>query len=193
MIYLTKYDQRFWIVDIPNPKVPDIYLNLKLKAELPAFLHFIKNRELATRRESRMHFHHNWFKNEQFNRTVRLNEPKDARELRERLKEMFLDFDQDEILMTIQDIDKVFFKDKLGRTFLQKILKEYLNVSVKLGEDGKSKSMRYYYYTHGGLPDSTNNVPKIKEESVGRPYLFKRADFVPFDEDTREEPKAIEN
>ena len=56
MIYLTKFDQRFWIVEVPVPKHDDPNLLQKMKDEVPAFLHFIKNRELVTKCESRMHF-----------------------------------------------------------------------------------------------------------------------------------------
>lgn len=188
MIYMTKHDQRFWIQEIPVPKHDDPDLFEKLIEEVPAFLDFINNRQMATQRESRMYFHSNWLKNRLFLRTVRLNEPSHAQELRERLKEMFLDFEEIEIRMTIQDINQEFFNSKLERTYLQKMLKEYLNATVGTNKTGELKPIRYHYYLQDSLMDSMQNdsIPKRKIEKVGRPYVFKRLDFVPLDEDPLE-------
>lgn len=184
MLYMTKHDQRFWIQEVPIPKHDDPDLFERLKEEIPAFLHFLKNRTLVAKRESRMYFHQNWLKNALFFKTVRLNEPSHVQELRERLKEIFIDFEQTEILMTIQDINYEFFKEKLGRPYLQQILKDYLNVNLATNKDGTSKTMRYAYFMHELQLQSDEAVPSRKVQKVGRPYLFKRADFVPSDEDS---------
>ena len=114
-----------------------------------------------------------------------MNEPSHVQELRERLKEIFLDFGQDEIMMTIQDINREFFKDKLERTYLQKILKEYLNVSTFKDDEGKPKLVRYNYTMHGDLTTDSETINKREVNNVGRPYLFKRKDFLSPDEDDR--------
>lgn len=185
MIYLTKFDQRFWIVEVPVPKTDDTELLEKMNEELPAFLHFIKHRKLVCKRESRMYFHSSLLKNDLFYKTVRLNEPSHVQELRERLKEIFLDFGQDEIMMTIQDINREFCKDKLERTYLQKILKEYLNVSTMKNDDGRPKLVRYHYTIHGESATDSEVINKREVSNVGRPYLFKRKDFLSPDEDDR--------
>lgn len=183
MLYMTKHDERFWIQEVPIPKHDDPDLFERLKEEIPAFLHFLKNRTLVAKREKRMYFHTNWLKNALFFKTVRLNEPSHVQELRERLKEIFLDFEQKEILMTIQDIDHEFFKDKLGRTYLQKLLKDFLNVSLAANREGAVKPMRYTYFMPELQLQSDAEMPHRKVSQIGRPYLFKRSDFVPSDED----------
>lgn len=186
MIYLTKFDQRFWIVEVPTPKHDDPDLLQKMKDEVPAFLYFIKNRTLVTQRESRMHFKADLLKNDLFYKTVRLNEPSQAQELRGYVREIFLDFGQDEIYMTIKDINREFFKDKLSQTYLQKILQDYINVYNAKDEKGKSKLMRYEYAVHDTLLiENTTTIPKRMVSNVGRPYIFKRADFLSKDEDDR--------
>ena len=183
MLYMTKHDERFWIQEVPIPKYDDPDLFERLKEEIPAFLHFLKNRTLVAKREKRMYFHTNWLKNALFFKTVRLNEPSHVQELRERLKELFINFEQMEILMTIQDIDHEFFKDKLGRTYLQKLLKDFLNVSLAANREGAVKPMRYVYFMPELQLQSDEEMPHRKISQIGRPYLFKRADFVPSDED----------
>jgi hypothetical protein len=183
MLYMTKYDQRFWILEIPIPPTDNPDLLDCLKEETPAFLQFIKHRRMAVKRESRMYFHANWLKTPSFYRTVRLNEPSHAQELRERLKESFLDFGQSEIRMAIQDINEEFFKGKLERTYLQKLLKDFLNVSLAVNKEGKSPTMRYSYFVHTLTLDNDETVPRREEKRVGRPYLFKRSDFVSREDD----------
>lgn len=187
MIYLTKYDQRFWLIEIPTPKEDDPHLLQKMKDEVPDFLHFIKNRQLVTKCESRMHFKAELLKNDSFYRTVRLNEPSHVQELREYLKDIFLDFHQDEITMTLKDINREFFKDKLQQTYLQKILTDYLNVENVKDEKGKSKTVRYEYSVHdtfGSAADS-DTIAKRAISNIGRPYVFKRADFLSLCDDDK--------
>ena len=136
-----------------------------------------------------MYFHSDWLKNPLFFKTVRLNEPSHAQELRERLKEMFLDFEQPEIRMSIQDINEEFFKGKLERTYLQKLLKDYLNVSLATNKEGKLTTLRYKYFANTIVLSNDERVPYREEERIGRPYVFKRADFVPPEEEILSEPK----
>lgn len=51
-----KYDNRYWVRKVPKLSEFDPEFENKLKNEVPAFLHFLNNRELSTKPKSRMYF-----------------------------------------------------------------------------------------------------------------------------------------
>ena len=118
----------FWIMEVPKPKNDDPDLMEKLKAEIPAFLNFILNRKLRTQKASRMWFHNSLIKTDTFLETVKVNEPADARNLREAIKEMFIDFDQEVIMMPMKHIQKEFFPSSTNTAWIKELLLDYLGV-----------------------------------------------------------------
>jgi Family of unknown function (DUF5906) len=91
MIYVSRHDERFWIVKV-NPFVGKDNPNLleEMIAEIPAFIHYLKNRPLSTAQESRMWFHPSLIRTDALEEAVKVNEPQEASDLRERIRDMFL-------------------------------------------------------------------------------------------------------
>lgn len=185
MIYVTKHDERFWILKVRKPKKDNPNILDELIAEIPAFLHHILNRQLVTQKESRMWFHASLIRTETFYDTVKVNEPTEARNLREKIKEMFLDFGQEDILMPIGSIEDEFWGGKKSVSWTKELLRDYLNVDQLRDSNGKLKQIRgkYFKWVKDYNEDGSESA-KIKEVRFhGRPYVFHRADFVPEDED----------
>jgi len=74
MIYVTRHDERFWIIKVPKAKTENPNLLAEMREQIPGFLQFLKTRELATRRESRMWFHPSLIKTDTFQEVVEVNE-----------------------------------------------------------------------------------------------------------------------
>jgi len=185
MIYINKHDERFWILQIPVPKNDDPNILQKLMAEFPAFLNYIQSRKLKTEKESRMWFHPSLIRTSAFDDTVKINEPAQARQLRERIKQDFLDFGEAEIMMPLKDINRTYFANKVDISWLKEILKDYLEVDVMKTEDGKSKQVRGYFYRWEDYVDSDGNYEQRKYKSIfnGRPYKFCRSEFISIEEE----------
>ena len=185
MIYVNKHDERFWILQVPVPKSDNPNILRTLEAEFPAFLNHIQNREMVTENESRMWFKASLIRTNTFNETVKVNEPSQARQLRERIKQDFLDFGEEEILMPLKDINRTYFGNKTEISWLREILKDYLEVDVVKSEEGKSRQIRGYYWRWDDFVDSDGNYEQKKYKNIfnGRPYRFLRADFVPEEEE----------
>lgn len=180
MIYLTKHETRFWILEVPLPTKDNPNILDDLCSQTPAFLQFILKREMVTERESRMWFNPDLLKNEMFFRTVDVNQPGYIRDLKRKLKNDFLDFGQKEIWMPLNHINKHFFRDRLEMSYLRQLLKDYLNVENLKNEDGKSKQVKSHYHKwYYGVDADGNEVSRqIQVKYNGRPYVFKREDFV---------------
>lgn len=181
MIHLTKHDERYWILKVPQLTTDDPDFRAKMKAEIPAFIHYLKHRELATPRLGRMHFHNSLLKTEAFYQTVEVNEPSLATDLREEIRDVFMQNpDLNELRMPLKNIKEEFNITGNTNKRIGEILEDYLNVCLdKNPNTGQTKIVRGDYtlwkMQHGKLEQVTTHWR-------GRPYVFNRADFLKEDE-----------
>lgn len=178
MIYLTKHDERYWIIQVRKAKGEDVNLLRKMKAEVPAFIDYLQDRKLHTERESRMHFHPGLVKTDAFYDTVKVNEPQAATDLREGIAELFLESkDLQVIEMPNGKIKEEFFSPTASTKWVHEILKDYLNVDLKRDKNGVAKTQRGEYFRYIYDEHAQKFVKDVRKWK-GRPYIFKRADFV---------------
>lgn len=185
MVYVTRHDDRYWILKvkaIPKDKL-DPELKDRMWAELPAFVHYLKHRQMVTKRESRMHFNPDLLRTEVFMDTVQLNEPTAASDLREAIRDMFYDLGAQVkvIEMPLKNILEEFFKSKANRKWVQEILKDYLNVELLRDKNGKQIQKRGEYSKlvfneYGDDGNGTLDIKTVKWK--GRPYVFNREEFI---------------
>lgn len=177
MIYVTKHDERFWIIRVHKSEKDNPNLLAEMKDQVPAFLDFLKNRELKSRRESRMHFHPSLIRTETFEEVVEVNEPHDATDLREQMSEWFMQMPTiDRIEMPLQNIISEFFKPATSPRWIQEILRDYLNVDLKRDTD-KTAIFERGSYTKMVWSENSNDFVHTKVVWRGRPYVFLRDAF----------------
>lgn len=179
MIYVSRHDERFWIIQVnkftgkDNPNMLNDMVD-----EIPQFVHFLKNRKLATDSESRMWFHLNLIRTRAFEEAVKVNEPQEASDLREKIRDMFLQEEGiSQIEMTMKEIQTEFFSPKTSQKWIQELLKDYINVDLMRDNEGLAvfKRGEYIKYEYNeGLNEWERKVKKYR----GRPYLFERANFI---------------
>lgn len=196
MIYITKHDERFWLLQVPKPDQEIPGLLDKMISEIPAFIAFLRDRKLATENESRMHFHPSLLRTPIFYQTVEVNEPAAATDLRNGIRDMFID--QKELLeiqMPLKNIVGEFLNGKPGTSWVQEILRDHIEVDLLRDENGVAKHKRgsYKKYEYDVVTED------IKSRTVawrGRPYVFHREDFVKDQvayDDTDDSPEPEDN
>jgi hypothetical protein len=181
MVYVSKHDERYWIIKVPrtatdNPRILD-----EMSAEIPAFVHYLVTRKLVSDRESRMHFHPSLIKTNIFKEVVQVNEPTDATNLREQLREWFIqDSELTEIRMTLKEIRNEFFSDRTSVSWINEILKDYLCVDLVRNQAGESIFERGTYTKFENWHNATGEeeIRAVKKPYRGRPYQFLRSQFV---------------
>ena len=197
MVYVDEESKRFWIIKVNKPQEDDPLFFEKLEKEIPAVLYYLKNRPLATERETRMHFNHEWIKTDALKETVKINEPQDVSNVRELVKSMFLDIPKhgDQILMPMKYVIQEFFKKGIKESWAKEVLRDFLGVTLLTNpETGKWITKRGEF--------SRKNIEIVKDENTGesnsierlekiifngRPYVFNKSDFVNDDEIPEEE------
>ena len=186
MVYVTRHDDRYWILKvkaIPKDQI-DPELKERMWAEIPAFVHYLKHRHMVTRRESRMHFNPELLVTDVFLDTVRLNEPTAATDLRENIRDWFYDLGEEvkEIEIPLKNIMEEFFTKSTNRGWVQEMLKDYLKVDQlrdeKTGKpiQKRGEYMKLIFNEYAEDGDGALEMKRVKWK--GRPYVFKRADFI---------------
>lgn len=181
MVYVSKHDERYWIIRVPKLTQDDPKILDKMNAELPAFIHSLMNRTLATHRESRMHFHPSLIRTKVFEDVVRVNEPSDATNLRDQLREWFIqDGEIQEICMTLKEIRTEFFSNNTSIAWIQEILKDYIGADLKRDLKGEAVFERgtYTKYELFINTDGEEDIRPVRKAYRGRPYVFKREAFL---------------
>jgi hypothetical protein len=182
MIYLTRHDQRYWIVRVPvvaseNPNMLD-----DMKAEIPAFVHHLKNRQMATPKEGRMWFHHSLLKTSILDDMVRVNEPTDAANMRDELAEWFIaDRDTKEIRMTLKEIREEFFSNHSSIAWVKEIVKDYLGADLLRNPVGDAVFERGHYVKYEKCFNQEmkqDEIVPVKKPYRGKPYVFFREMFI---------------
>lgn len=84
---------------------------------------------------------------------------------------LYQDRSADEILMPLNHINKVYFNGSMKQGKLKDILQDHLK--VEMWEDGKKVKRGEYLRLQEHNDDEQQWV-----QFVGRPYVFKREDFV---------------
>lgn len=185
MVYVTRHDDRYWIIQVPQLPKTDIDPKLpqKMMEEIPAFVHHLRDREMVAKNESRMWFNPELLRTKTFLDTVRINEPTAATDLREHIRDMFYDCgpECEMIEMPLKNIKEEFFTNNTSSTWIQEILRDYMLVDLKrdkegtaIYERGEYKKLSYDEYGNDG--DGTFEMKTVKWK--GRPYVFHREKFI---------------
>lgn len=179
MIHATENDERFWIIRVPVPKEKDPDLIEKMKEEIPAFVDYLKNRKLSTKRQGRMWFAPHLIKTETLEQVVRVNEHSDVQELRSKLEDYFIDFPKESVLLlSTKDLIEEFMTGKT-RAWMDEICTNRLKID-RYQKDGKTVVKRGYvmHKTATFLDGGTTYDNRKMCKSPQRVWVFKREDFV---------------
>jgi hypothetical protein len=216
-IYVTDEDIRYWVLKVPTLKQENPTIMDSMIEEIPAFLAFLNRRKMATEKLNRMWFYPSLLKTEALKKVQRNSLPTIIKELNYHLQERFIDFDLDELYMTVDNIRKEFFNNRYEANYLRNVLQDHFKVEpfhvFKLKEDAKEEfitidaaidaAKRKYKldseiecvkHMEKVMKPKRYSYPKwefdaAKKEQVrvditcppGRPYVFKREQFVSAD------------
>lgn len=181
MLYVSKHDQRYWIVRVPVIATENPNMLEEMRAELPAFTHHLMQRQMVTEKEGRMWFHHSLIRTEILSEMVTVNEPSDATNLREQIREWFVaDPELNEIRMTLKEVREEFFSKSATAPWVQEILKDYLQIDLARDAAGTRVYERGCYYKLEPCfnAEGEHDLRKVKKPYRGNPYVFRREVFL---------------
>ncbi len=174
-IYIEGEDTRYFVRKIPKIKVEDPDILDGLSQEIPAFLYFIQEREIIHPKKSRL-----WFAPEVYHTQAKMEvmkhtKPKWQRFLDEFIRECFMAFREDVLEFSPKDIQDQVRKDCLHIDRMKII--DYFKA---MGLLPSPKIKRYVCYNLEKFQEMGDelDIGLHKPLKTGRPYQFKRADFL---------------
>jgi hypothetical protein len=189
-IYASDEDVRYWIRKVPVIKEVNVDLLIDMKDEIGPFLHFLNTRSMKTENLFRAWFHPSLIKTDALKKVIAYSMPTIEKEIRAKLRDMFLDLNVKEIMLTKKIIHKEFFNMKYEDNYLEKVLKEHIRAEmyheIIPGDEGKEpqkvyKPIRYDYpkiEQRMNVGTGETEFIRVMIKDHGRPFVFKREMFV---------------
>ena len=108
-------ETRYWVRKIDRLLSDDTDFLQKLKAEIPAFLHFLQHRKLSTEKESRMWFNPTLLHTEALQKIIRSNRNRLEIEMSELLLDIMVAMDVDSVSFCLNDLVVLLLAGKGGK------------------------------------------------------------------------------
>jgi len=176
-IFASRDDVRYWVRKVPVFAGKEkVRLLEDMIEEIPAFLDFLNNREMVSKNVTRMWFDEKLLRTEALDKLIHNSRPGIEKELYENLKTIFLEFGEEEILITPTNANELFLTKKQDQSYLIRIFTENMGVKKYANPDGKEVTKNYiipYWKT-----DTDGSIVRSEHKYVGRPYVFKAIDIL---------------
>lgn len=184
-IIASQYDERYWVIKVPQIKKQNPKLLEQMAQEIPAFLQFLNNRKLSTNNEDRMWFRPELLKTDALQNLKDNNRPTVITELTFFLKETFQQFGYREILLSPDAIRKELFAGKFSIRYISQVIRDNLKYDMFINDTGEIIPHRFYWPQFNATDEAFKDLDIDKSRKyVGRPFCFKIEDFLFEDEIT---------
>jgi hypothetical protein len=178
-IAIEKGEIRFWVLKVPKLSGDDPNLLKKMTAEIPAFLHYLRQRKLKHEQEGRFWFANNLLVTDALLRVQEKSKGWFSAELKEIMQELFFRYKYHSLYYTLTELHNLFNSPgapvKYRQADIKTQLRDKFDLNPKLGR---------YHQPVEWDPKSPNL--KRTEEKLGRCYEFRIENFLT-EEEIREE------
>lgn len=167
-IKIDSNETRFWVLKIPSLKKEETHFLDYLQAEIPAFLYYLKNRQLSTLHKTRMWFSAEEIKTEALENLMQNNRNRVEKELASMILSAMENFELNEINLCPLDALQVLNRTRVKTDLTQ--LRQILKKEWKLtNQDNSLSYQKMIIWQDGGL-GLTEAVGRYY--TVGKPFLI---------------------
>jgi hypothetical protein len=187
---LDKYDDRFWVKRVypikQEEKLSKEEFEKRITEEIPHFLKFLQTRDYFGKSNDRNNMGSDVVRTPEFFEVVKNSLSTVHKEIKEGVNDLMFTHEMDVLYMSVNDIKKQFGL-RHEQAYIRRVLKEDLGVDVFRNDKNEPvvKSYQIPYVNAEG--QSQANSYK------GRPFVFKREDFVKEKNQSKKLPHEIEN
>ena len=172
-IKIDESEIRFWVLKIQKFWEEDTNLLSKMRKEIPAFLYFLKNRQLSVEKPlSRMWFHPEQIRTQALNRLIQFNRCRTERELASLLVSVMEKFDWDEINVCPNDLLFALNRTRVKSDLTE--IRKLLKSSWKLSPQMNSNS--YEKFSVDAYGDFFTNTVKGRYFTIKKDFLIQNFD-----------------
>jgi hypothetical protein len=171
-------ESRWFVVRVPVAKKKDPDLEAKMFAEIPAFLHFIQNRQIFHPREDRLWFKPEHFITDQFKLIVETTKNRLDRVFEEWIREQFITFRLATLKYPLKYLTEVFNDSKKSKYKVDQI--ELRSMLHSRGVKSEKRTQRIRIPTSIDIPEdhSIRQAKVLYETIISYPYIFEINDWL---------------
>jgi Predicted ATPase len=172
-IKIDESEIRFWVIKVPRIQQEDTDLLVKMRKEIPAFLHYLMNRKLSVEKPlSRMWFHPEQIRTQALSRLIQYNRCRTERELASLLLNVMEKYDWDEIKVCPNDLLYALNRSRI-KTDLTEV-RRLLRKNWKLSPQTNSNS--YEKFSLDGFGDYVTTNTKGRYFTIKKEFLLQNFD-----------------
>jgi hypothetical protein len=173
---MEEQESRWFVIKVsPIPEESfDPELENKMKEEIPAFIHWLKNRQIFHPKEKRLWFDPKYFITEQFKTIVENTKSSLYKEIQNLIEDMFITYEINEMRIDLAWLTTTLNKDlkyRVNKTEVKKFLKETKGM---LPTDNSTNVRIPILWKDGPLGEQTVEFLTYK----ARPYIFHAQEWV---------------
>ncbi len=170
-------ESRWFVVRVPVSKKRDPDLEAKLKEEVPAWLHYLQNRQIFHPRQDRLWFKPEWFITDQFKVIVETTKSRVDRVFEDWIREQFATYRLPVLRYALNYLTEVFNDSRNSKYRIDSIeLKSYLKERLKKEPE---LTQRIKVPIAWEFSDDPRIEPRIIFKSmIARPYDFRAEDWL---------------
>ncbi len=175
-IRLEAKDRRFWVRKVPVLKEKDPLFDQKMKNELDHFIYFLQNRKLHVPKAlSRMWFDPITLETDAYRKLKDNSTPGAVKEIKSKLSDMFMDFGDEEIEMSLSDI-KTYFRLRYEENYIKKLLKNHVPHKRSMAKNSHKISPKRYKFKWWSSTDPDKGYDLIEGRACV--YIFHKDNFI---------------
>lgn len=149
-IKIDSEETRFWVLKVPSLQKEETHFLDHLKAEIPAFLYYLQQRELATTHKTRMWFAPDQIRTNALENLMQNNRNRVEKELANMMLDAMETFDLEEVAICPLDVLQILNRTRVKTDLTQ--LRQILKKDWKLNnQDNSLKYRKLYMWQEGGL------------------------------------------
>ncbi len=175
LINIDKAETRYWVLKLLKPPEDKVGLAQRLVDEIPAFLHFLQNREMEIKSpQSRLYFPAALTKTQQGNVVKNASISPISHDIRHRLYGMFTDnAELDEIKLASVDVKDGWFANnhQVGTEMIKRLINKDFGLKTIKNTSYKCLLIKDKFFS------KETGFETIHERKSGTPFCFKREDF----------------
>lgn len=168
-------ENRYAVLKVSPLEKDDPEIMEKMRKEIGAFLYYLSNRKYYYNyKKSRMGFKPEVYMTESLIRVQERTENKAAKEIKEFIRQSFIDYEAVELYYTPKDL-AIEINQVGGFTISKSTIIDFLKYDLNMRPE---PIKRYEYYVMKADPNTGTIIPEKGGTKTGRPYKFIRKDFI---------------
>jgi len=145
--------------------------------EIPQFLYFLNKRNMHSKQKSRMWFSPEEIQTGALKKLVEHSLPTVVKEIRERVRQFFFDFEDAELHITPKQVGTYMLSGRYGSYYIIRECKTYLNVDNLMNREGE-KIIKTCTYKWKDYAEGADTFEVRTNKHIGQPLVFRRNDFL---------------